>query len=398
MDTSKRQIQLIFGFIITFSLSLGMWEEYKSVWLEANGLSISNLSLIMSGSLFATAVIAVLLSFIFRRLSSRNVIIFCIYCKLLFMIAMIVLYQKNLPDALILVIFFLDAICGNLVVFSIYPLITFHVKNDKVYSKRKLVEYTMKDVSLAIAMIVLSFLSAKLFKYNLILIISTVFTLVSAIISIFIKKDIKQANKTEVKRLFTDKIVNIYMVGFILIGNIAYSTILGLQALLLKNLGGLTISQVSIFLLVACICGDAFGYLALWKLSPKNEYLTICLKFGVRFLFYFLVAVTGNTIILLISIFVSLLVSRAYENYTDGCYINRIRSEEQFAFTNYRYAVVSIGKAIGIALAGILFEHGVQLLFGIGIIFLAIQIATSMLLIYLRHKEEANKTVEISKI
>lgn len=248
----------------------------------------------------------------------------------------------------------------------------------------------MQDVGLAVAMIVLSLLVKDYLEYNVILIISTICVFASCIISFFFTQPKIEKRQVSFSRIFKDKILNIYVLIFCLFSNLSYYLILGMQALLLKNLAGLSISQVSIFLLVASLCGDVFGYLALWKLTPKNPYITFTLKFGIRFFLYFLVACTGNSIMLLIAVFVSLLVSRAYENVVDAPYVNRVRKQDQFAFTNYRQAFSSIGKAVGIILAGCLFPMGIQVLFGIGVAFMVVQLVSGYYLIVLHRKDKAN--------
>lgn len=390
---TRKQIWLIFTFVAIYSLSLGLWENYKSVWLEANGYSISNLSLIISGGILLTALISLGISFFFKGISPRNIIIVCICIKLLSMIALACFFQKNISQVFVFIIFMIDTISGQLVVFSIYPLLSQTAKSNKIYSKRKLIEYLMQDVGLAVVMVVLSLLVKDFLEYNVILIISAICVFASCIISLFFKQPKIEKSQISFSRIFRDKILNIYVLIFCLFTNISYYLIFGMQALLLKNLAGLSMAQVSIFLLVASLCGDIFGYLALWKLTPKNPYITFTLKFVIRFFLYFLVACTGNSIMLLIAVFVSLLVSRAYENVIDAPYVNRARKQEQFIFTNYSNAIGSLGRAIGIVLSGLLFPMGMQILFGVGVAFMVIQLVSGYYLITLHRKDKVNSII-----
>ncbi len=50
----------IFIFLAIFSFSLGLWENYKSVWLEINNIKIDYISYIISAGLVLSSFIAIL--------------------------------------------------------------------------------------------------------------------------------------------------------------------------------------------------------------------------------------------------------------------------------------------------------------------------------------------------
>ena len=172
------------------------------------------------------------------------------------------------------------------------------------------------------------------------------------------------------------------------IGQIAYSSALGMQLLLILNYTNFSASTGALFIVICCILGDIFGYIALKKLTPKNDYVTILIKFGLRFLVYIIIIIIPIKEILLTAILISLFVSRAYENKTDGIYLNRCSKMEMFTFSNIRFGVGYLGKAIGTLICGFTFNLGLRYVFGIAIIFIFIQITMALFLIKMRKNEE----------
>ncbi len=297
------------------------------------------------------------------------------------------LFKSN-SENLIIILFILDAVFGNLIVLSIYLLLTKIVKNEKMYSKKKLLEYTVTDLGLLISFFIIGISLANAFQYNILLIISTALVTVSAIISLFFKSP-KTEEKFNFKQVIKDKILNIYLI-YITFANTAYASALGMMALLLKNVIGLTVLQTSIFILFTSIAGDLFGYLALYKLTPKNDYLTFFFKFGIRFIGYFLIAITANKYVALVAIIISLLVSRAYENKTDGIYVNRLQQNNMLGFTTIKYGLGKLGTTLGVFVCASLFDYGLGAIFTASCVFMVFQLSFGYYAIYLRKKEEIN--------
>lgn len=117
---------------------------------------------------------------------------------------------------------------------------------------------------------------------------------------------------------------------------------------------------------------------------PKNDYVTISIKFGLRFILYFIAFVSNSVPIILIAISWSLLISTAYENKTDAPYINRISVKNQLVFTNYRYVVGILGTANGLFSAGITYTMGVRYMLGLSAFLMVFQLLLAYLMIYIR--------------
>ena len=391
---TRRQLFLIFMFIAFYGVALGIWENYKSGWLNEHGFSISNLSLIISGGLLAAAALSMAIALVFKTLSTKKIIAICSSIKLLSMIALACFFKQNVANALVFVVFMIDTICGQLVVFSIYPLMAASVQNNKLYGKRKLLDWFMNDVGLVIAMCIFAIMpKSSLFKYNLLLIISIAFVAVSVVLAYMFEEPPVEKSKVNLKRIFCDKITTIYVWGYAFIGTISYNIVLGMQALMLQTLAGLSITNVSIFLLVASLCGDVVGYISLVKFSAKHGNFAIVSKFCLRFAGYVMVAITGNWVVLLVATFLSLLVSRAFSHVTDGPYLNRVGRSEQFIMTNYKLSAEYAGKAVGIVLAATLFKVGIRAVFGVSAALLLVQILVCFWLVQLRKKERVCRRV-----
>lgn len=276
-----------------------------------------------------------------------------------------------------------------IIITSIYPLIASIVKSDTIYSKRKLTEYLFKDIGILFGGILIGkSIAGILVNYNLCLIISNVFLLISLFTMLNIKID-KNEEKQPIKKSMTkyilkSKIMSLYLLDMF-IGTIAMTTALGLKMLTLTNYFAFSDSMATNYLLIIGLLADGIGILALKYLTPKNDYITITIKFGIRFLGYIIAFLSNNLIITLIAITWSLLISTAYENICDGIYINRVENEYQLSFANIRYIIKFLGEAIGIFFCGKMYEIGSKYMFGLSAIFMIFQIGLAYYLIYLRN-------------
>jgi len=279
-----------------------------------------------------------------------------------------------------------------IIITSIYPLITTIVKNDKIYSKRKLTEYLFRDVGILFGGIFIGrTISGILVDYNTCLIISNVFLAISLItildMNITHAGEEKEKNSI-IKNILKDKIIILYLLD-VFIGTIAMSTALGLKMLTLTNYFSFPDDTATNYLLIVGLIADGIGILALKYLTPKNDYLTITIKFGIRFLGYVIAFISNNLILTLIAITWSILISTAYENICDGVYINRIEDKYQLSFANIRYIIRFVGEAVGIFFCGIMYEVGLKYMFGLSAIFMIFQIGVAYYLIHLRRVEKA---------
>ena len=384
-DENKILIMLAF-----FSISKGLWENFRQLWLQGNNLDVTQISQILS---FASLCCVIALIVFSKKLSLnkvRSVLSFSIVMKIFCLLILYILNQSENMN-LINILVILDTIFEKIIIISIYPFIVTIKKDDKLYSKRKLVEYLFSDIGILIGGIFIGkTLMNILIDYNVCLLISIVFLLLAFITILNIKRQTvadKQVElKDAIKYLKESKITVIYHIYYFF-GNLAINISIGLKILMLTNIFKLSDGNATQYLLIVGLIADAIGIIALKYLTLKNDYMNINIKFGIRFLLYTLAFISNNITVCFIAITWSLLISTAYENITDAPYINRIPNDYQMIFTNFRYIVNLIATSIALYLAGITYNMGIRYMLGLSAFFMIFQIGLAYYLIHLRKKE-----------
>ena len=384
-DKAENKILII---LLLFSISIGLWGNFRQLWMQDNGLDPTQISRILS---FGTLLCVVGILFFSKYIKLDKIKKFISIALLIKVINLIILFFINNTNitTFINLSIVVDIIIERLIIISIYPLIVTIKKSNTLYSKRKLVEYTGRDLGVLIGgLIIGKTIFGVLFNYNLCLLISILFSIISLIILFNVKiqnVDIKNDNKNIFKYIFNNKFRTTYIVYY-LIGQIAYATALGLKMLTLTNYLNFSDSSATKYFLVIGILADVIGILALKFLTPKNDYITITIKFGMRFIGYTLAFLSNNIIVVICAMSWSLLISTAYENITDAPYINSISLDKQLSYTNLRYMVGSLGEAIGTSLCGVMYAIGLKYMFGLSALFMLIQLVLAYNLITQRKK------------
>lgn len=382
---SENQILIMLAF---FSVSMGLWENFRQLWLQNNYFSPSNISYIIS---VGTLVSVLGIMFVGKCIKLENLKAF-VSCSLVikFFNLVILLGANNSGNAkLINMAIIIDVLTGYLITTSIYPLITTIVKNNTIYSKRKLTEYLFKDVGVLVGGLLIGKNIIGIFvDYNICLFISMIFVVLSMIImfNMAVCKTVEiktNENFSIVKYILKSKLQTTYAI-YTFVGAIAYDIALGLKMLTLTNYFQFTDNRATNYFLIVGLFADVIGILALKFFTPKNDYITITIKFGIRCMAYFIAFLSNNIIISLIAITWSLLISTAYENICDGYYINAVENEYQLVFTNFRYIIKYLGESIGIFLCGKMYEMGLRYMFGLSGFFILFQLGLAYYLIYLR--------------
>lgn len=374
-----------------FSMSIGLWGNFRQLWLQDNSFQVIEISNIISIGTFISVIGIAIIGKYVTLIKLKQSITFVLIIKFINTLALYFLNGTN-NIGLIKLTIIVDIVMEYIIITSIYPLITTIVKNDKIYSKRKLTEYLFRDVGILFGGIFIGkTISGILVDYNTCLIISNVFLAISLItildMNITHAGEEKEKNSI-IKNILKDKIIILYLLD-VFIGTIAMSTALGLKMLTLTNYFSFPDDTATNYLLIVGLIADGIGILALKYLTPKNDYLTITIKFGIRFLGYVIAFISNNLILTLIAITWSILISTAYENICDGVYINRIEDKYQLSFANIRYIIRFVGEAVGIFFCGIMYEVGLKYMFGLSAIFMIFQIGVAYYLIHLRRVEKA---------
>lgn len=382
----KNQILIMLAF---FSISIGLWGNFRQLWLQDNNFLTIDISNIISlGTLISVIGIAVIGKYIKINKLKKH-ITYAIVLKFIDLVLLILLNKSGL-STLIKILIVIDIVLEYIIITSIYPLITNIIKTDREYSKRQLTEYLFRDVGILIGgLFIGKYILGILIDYNTCLIISTIFLVISLIVIINIdSSNIKQdkvKSESTLKYVFSNKILIVFLV-FVFLANMAMSTALGLKMLTLTNYFNFTDSAATNYFLIIGLIADIIGIIALKYFTPKNDYITITIKFGIRLLGYALAFTTNNLLVTLVAITWSILISTSYENICDGPYINLVENEYQLGFTNLMYIVRFLGESFGIFFCGIMYEKGLRYMFGLSAIFMVFQITIAYYLIYLRKK------------
>ena len=395
---SENQILCMLAFL---SLSMGLWENFRQLWLEDNGFSVLQISQITSLGTLAS-VLGIL--FVSQKVTLDKLKGFMSFSIVVKFFNLMILYFLNHTNSIFLMnaLVIIDITTSYLIVTSIYPLITIFVKNNTIYSKRKLTEYLFRDVGILVG----GFLIGKtvigiLVDYNICLYISILF-LAFAMFSIFNIKVYPNTQDSEISKIpilkyvAQNKILKKYCV-YIFVSSIAMATGLGLKMLTLTNYFHFSEGVATNYLVVVGLVCDLIGILALKYLTPKNDYITITIKFGIRFFLYSLAFVTDDLFVTMIAITWSILIGAAYENICDGYYINSVDTDHQLSFTNFRYIIKYIGEAIGIFFCGLMYEKGLKYMFGLSAFFMIFQISLAYQLVYMRKHLRKNVLQKIQK-
>ena len=380
-----------------FSISVGLWGNFRQLWMQDNNFTVTNISNILSIGTFISCIIIALIGKYVKLDKLKNMLVIVLIIKL---VNMSWLYTLNntMSMQLINLSIIIDIVTEYIIITSIYPLITTIVKTGTIYSKRRLTEYLFRDIGILFGGIFIGkSIAGLIINYNVCLLIANIFLILSFIILLNIKVKKSTDNKQEeisLRHIFKDKILNLYST-YVLIGTIAMSTALGLKMLTLTNYFKFSDNVATNYLLIVGLLADIFGIIALKYLTPQNDYLTMTIKFGIRFLAYVIAFISNNVLITLIAITWSIFISTSYENICDAVYINRLENKYQLSFSNICHIIRFLGEAIGVYLCGLMYEIGLRYMFGLSALFMIVQISLAYYLIYLRKKEKDLKEEKI---
>lgn len=376
--------------VALFSIAIGIWGNFKQLWLQANNLEVTTISNIIS---LASLLCAGTMVIIAKRVKLNNIKEFIAISLLIKIVtsSCLLLCNNTGNIAWVKVLIIIDIIVEKVIITSIYPFMITIRKDDKLYSKRKLVEYLFKDVGILIGGILIGrSLGGILVDYNFFLGIAVIFLIISFIVCLNIKqaKVIEEEQTDMLAYIKKNKIVRNYLI-YIFTAGIAISTGLGLKMLMFTNLLNFSPQMATGYFLIIGLAADVVGIIALRYLTPKNDYLTITIKFMIRMIGYSIAFLTKSSMIALIAITWSILISTAYENKSDAPYINMVGNTYQLQFSYLRYIVQIIAEAIGIYFAGITYCFGITAMLGASSLLMIPQIIIAYYLVYQKKQKTA---------
>ncbi len=388
---TERQILAMLAF---FSVSIGLWENFRQLWLQGNGFSAADVSNVVSIGLLLSVVGIIIVG---KTVKMPKIKLFMFIVLALRSVNMLLLYAINGSELYvpIYISVALDVLSGTLIITSVYPLLTTVMKSNNVYSRRKLVEYLFRDIGILIGGLLIGQEMGKfLVDYNTCLMASAIFSMLSCIemgrIKLRVTERIPESKFSIVKYIWRSKIQRFYMV-YAFFAGAAYMSAIGLRMLVLTDYFELSARMGTNYLLWVGLASDVIGIIALKYFTPKNDYITLTIKFGIRLVIFIGAFFSNNLFLCFIALTWTLLSSTAYENITDGYYINAVDNRLQLKYNTIKYVATTLGEAAGTFLCGQMFEIGVAYIFGASAILIVVQLAVAYRLIYMRHKAPARR-------
>lgn len=358
------------------SFSIGIWRNYRQLWLENIGFDVQSISKVLSVALICSAVISFVISIYSTRVKVKNVIMLTGTLKALAMLVLLL----NSNTYIIKVCMLICIMCETTFSIAFYPLLTTVNKDRKAFAKQALINYLGKDAGVIVCGLLIGVTVGNIiFDYNSCLFLAMISTLLSIIFLILFNenKTYKKRNVLPLKKALKNLIksrVNNYFLFTQFIMNISYGMIFGLVMIILTNYIGFSVSIASIFIIVcnligsfACSLFNRYGDNLTFKISTL-------IKYGSRVISYLIAFFMPNALSFVIAMIVAHISARILDDKVNGTYITRIDTNSQFLFGNIRYFILSLGEGIGVYLAGYMLEISFRSLFLGAAVFTILQI------------------------
>ena len=360
--------------------SIGIWGNYRQLWLSDNGFDIVSISRLFSVALICSAVISFIISLFSYKIKVKNVTLLSIILRIISMIILLITKDNFIIKTCML----LCIMCEVIFSIAYYPLLTFITKTDESYRKKTLIEYFARDIGIVSCGLLIGVTLGKyVFNYDTCLILALISSIIASIFLLVYKSN-EHHKKTinlvkSTKKLLVNKINKTYLINQLII-NISYGIIFDLIMLILTDYINFNVAFTSVFIIVC----NVLGSVAATILSKIGTNLSITMssiiKFGSRSIGYVLAFVFGSIPMFIVAIVMAFITSRILEDKVTGSFLQIIDEEDQFLYGNIRYFVACLGEGIGAFLAGILVVKSVKYLFlGAGIL----TIVQTIILIYL---------------
>ncbi len=372
-----------------FAISIGLWGNFRQLWLADNLLNAAEIAKTMSYA----SILAVLYLIYYTNVISINKLKLGVGLTLFLKILVTTLLAlvNGIGDIhLIKFLFFVDIACENMILSSIYPFLISYQQKEEIYGKKSVVEFSSKTIGILLGSILFGRTFGHLLvNYNICLMISIIFLILSLCTLIFIgeegHKKVECSNKGLLNYLKKEALVKRYFV-YTLFTQISYYIVFGLNMLILTNYATLSPSQATWFVLIFSLLASIFGKLALNHLRSKNDYINFFAKFLVRTILYIFIFITNHSKVLLVGIAYFILTSVAYDYVINGFVNEQIKEQYTLGFTVVQYIINLVGEAIGVFLAGMMYAHGFRYIYLAASLFMVVQLGLGIRLISIKRK------------
>lgn len=351
---------LILVFLGLFGFSIGLFNNYRDLWMSTNGLSTLTISHINSISYFVTVLVFL---FFTIRVSYKKLQMGTLIALLLKMMSGTVLICLNGTGQTVLIKFlmFFDIAFTELILSCIYPLLMNISKDDVLYTKKGFVEsFSNKLGFLVVSILVGRTILGREIDYNICLLLSLIFTFLAFLILNFLHIESNKENKTiniknAVNYFNTNKVFYLFFIVS-LIGSLVWSSVLGMPMLTLTKKLNIEHEIASFMILGIGIISNILSMIVVKKLNFKNDQINIFIKYGLRVVLFVLTLITNSPILLILTISYLLLTDCIY-NFVLGAYFTNVIDENySLLFTTLKYSTSLIGNSIGTLICGMTFD------------------------------------------
>ena len=146
---NSRTANQILVMLAFFSVSAGLWANFRQLWLQENSYSASDISTLTSIATFLSVGGVLLVGWKLRPSALKSFMTGILAFRLINSAVQLGLNGTGQVFVINLCTI-IEIFTGYMIVASVYPLLTTLMKSNKIYSKRKLVEYLFRDVGVLI--------------------------------------------------------------------------------------------------------------------------------------------------------------------------------------------------------------------------------------------------------
>lgn len=383
---TANQILVMLAF---FSISAGLWANFRQLWLQENGYTASDISTLTSIATFLSVGGILLIGWKLKPASLKSFMTGVLAFRLLNSAVQLGLNGTN-QTFFINLCTIIEIFTSYIIVASVYPLLTTIMKSNKIYSKRKLVEYLFRDVGVLIGGILIGqSMTGFGVDYNVCLAVSMVFLALALCVMFRIKvrptESSTKVSKSAFKYVLKSKVQTCYML-YAFLSSTSFATALGLKMLVLTDQLDFSASTATNYVLIGGLVGDILGIVALRYFTPKNDYITMTLKFGIRLGAYIIAVLADNPFVFLLAFTWAMLSETAYEDVSDGCYINLVDNHHQLGYNTLKHVMNYLGEATGVLFCGWMYDFGLTAILGLAAFIMIFQMGIAYYLIHLRHR------------
>lgn len=397
MNKEIKRILIVLGL---YAFAGGLLYNFQELWMQENNLSVTTIGTVFSICSILSVSVIFLCSNLIRENKLKKFELFLIATKV---VTALILFLLNGTGFKILIKFLImvDYVADVEIYACIYPMLALITKNDKLYASRGLIYDGLYYIAVLVSgLLVGRTLGNFSVDYNFYLIMTSLVMLVAFIIlkttnlEQYYKKDTQEVEynilSKLVKNIKNDKISIFYILN-IVTNQISYYSLLGLKVIILSEFFNFSPKAISIYNIAVGISAVFIGVLIMEKLTLKNDYINVGIKFGGRLILYFIAAVTANKIIFFLTFLYSLLTSSSYSHVSDAPFVNRFEGKYQLAFCNLKEMISYFGRAIGTLLCGIGIAISIKMNFVFACVFAVLQLTCLNMAIYLRKKDNNDR-------